>query len=174
MDYFLKKCDKIFNISQYNVSSEDHLKCRIRTTGLIEANYIINNVQFHIFDVGGQRNERKKWIQLFEGVTACIFVAALNHYAAVLFEDENKNAMLESLQLFEEITNSKWFKKTEIILFLNKNDLFRQCIKQNKPLNIYFNKEKYKPEKREYFEEYIGPQYVPSGIIIYNIMRLCV
>eukprot|EP01084_Bolivina_argentea_P127024 224736_1 len=161
MDYFLNKASVIFSPA-FEPNQEDHLKCRIRTTGLIEANYMINDVRFHIFDVGGQRNERKKWIQLFEGVTAVIFVAALNHYCAVLFEDEGKNAMLESLQLFEEIANSKWFKKTEMILFLNKDDLFKERIRQGIPLSVFFNSEMYKPLKHEYYEEYNGPQYVPN------------
>lgn len=33
---------------------------------------------YRLFDVGGQRNERRKWIHLFEGVTAVIFCAALS------------------------------------------------------------------------------------------------
>lgn len=31
-----------------------------------------------MFDVGGQRSERKKWIHCFEGVTAIIFCVALS------------------------------------------------------------------------------------------------
>ena len=116
MDYFFAKLDEIFKVD-YEPTLQDTLKCRIRTTGLIEEKYIINEVQFNIFDAGGQRNERKKWIALFEGVTAIIFVAALNHYCTVLFEDECKNSMHESLELFDEICNQKWFRKTEIILF---------------------------------------------------------
>lgn len=33
---------------------------------------------FRMFDVGGQRSERKKWIHCFEGVTAIIFCVALS------------------------------------------------------------------------------------------------
>jgi len=39
-----------------------------------------------MFDVGGQRSERKKWIQCFEGVTCIIFCTALSDYDQVLFE----------------------------------------------------------------------------------------
>ena len=77
-------------------------------------------------------------IKLFDGVTAIIFVAALNHYATILFEDESKNSMLESLQLFDEICNQKWFRKTEIILFLNKNDLFQQRLREGISLSVAF------------------------------------
>ena len=31
-----------------------------------------------MYDVGGQRNERRKWIHCFNDVTAIIFVAALS------------------------------------------------------------------------------------------------
>ena len=49
-----------------------------------------------MFDVGGQRNERKKWIHCFENVTAVIFVAAINEYNQVLYEDNTTSRMDES------------------------------------------------------------------------------
>ncbi len=41
-----------------------------------------------MFDVGGQRSERKKWIHCFEDVNAIIFIAAMSEYDLVLYEDE--------------------------------------------------------------------------------------
>lgn len=139
MDYFFNKAKEIMK-KDYIPSEEDVFKTRIRTTGMIENKFLINNEIFHVYDVGGQRNERKKWIHLFQDVTAVIFVAALNHYNALLFEDEKKNALHESVELFEELCNSKWFRKTEMILFLNKNDLFREQLKSEIPLSICFGK----------------------------------
>ena len=49
---------------------------------------------FEMYDVGGQRNERKKWIHCFEGVTAVIFVAAISEYDQKLFEDASTNRMV--------------------------------------------------------------------------------
>jgi len=83
-----------------------------------------------MFDVGGQRNERKKWIHCFENVTAVLFVAALSEYDQVLYEDENTNRMVEALNLFEEICNSRWFRETSMILMLNKRDLFGEKIQR--------------------------------------------
>ena len=40
----------------------------------------VDKVKFHMFDVGGQRDERRKWIQCFNDVTAIIFVAASSSY----------------------------------------------------------------------------------------------
>lgn len=46
--------------------------------------------------------------------------------------------MRESLLLFDSICNSKWFKKTSIILFLNKTDIFREKIEHNHLLSETF------------------------------------
>ena len=40
----------------------------------------------------------------------------------MLYEDDGTNRMEESLSLFEQICNSKWFAQTSVILFLNKQD----------------------------------------------------
>merc|ERR1712048_687920 len=73
-----------------------------RTTGVIEQKFEIKGTQFHIFDVGGQRSERKKWIRCFEHVTAVIFVASLSCFDEVMFEDDTQNAMIDSVDLFAE------------------------------------------------------------------------
>jgi len=92
----------------------------------------------HIFDVGGQQSERKKWIHCFENVTAVIFVASLSCYDELMFEDDTVNAMIDSLELFREICNLQWFVTTPIILFLNKKDLFEKKI-HIIPLTVCFN-----------------------------------
>jgi GTPase SAR1 family protein len=81
-------------------------------------------------DVGGQRSERTKWIYCFEDVTAILFFISLSEYNLTLFEDTTVNRMQESLKLFDEIVNAKWFVDTPVILFLNKSDLFREKIAQ--------------------------------------------
>ena len=108
---------------------KDVLKVRVRTSGIVEEEYVIDQVTFAMVDVGGQRNERKKWIHSFDAVTAVIFVAAISEYNQVLYEDATQNRMVESLNLFHEICSSKWFENTSIILFLNKRDLFEDKIK---------------------------------------------
>jgi len=108
----------------------DILRVRVRTTGIVDTTFTIEDLKFQIFDVGGQRNERKKWIHCFEKVTAVIFVAAINEYDQVLFEDQFTNRITEALNLFEETVNSRWFVDTAIILFLNKKDLFMEKLKK--------------------------------------------
>lgn len=41
-----------------------------------------------MFDVGGQRSERRRWVHCFEGVTCVIFCGALNEYDMMLVEDD--------------------------------------------------------------------------------------
>jgi len=103
----------------------------VRTTGIVESNFVIDGNHFKMMDVGGQRNERKKWLHCFSGVTAILFVVALHEYDQVLFEDEETNRMVEALNLFDEICNYKVFKKTSMILFLNKRDLFAEKIQKS-------------------------------------------
>uniref|UniRef100_A0A914KFU1 Uncharacterized protein n=1 Tax=Meloidogyne incognita TaxID=6306 RepID=A0A914KFU1_MELIC len=48
----------------------------------------MKTVDFLVFDVGGQRSERKKWIHCFENVNSIIFITAISEFDQVLFEDE--------------------------------------------------------------------------------------
>jgi len=134
--YFLDKVKEIAH-ENYLPSEQDVLRSRVRTTGIVSNEFIIDGNKFQMYDVGGQRNERKKWIHCFEGVTAVLFVAAISEYDQMLYEDEQMNRVTEALILFEEICNSRWFKKTSLILFLNKCDIFHEKI-QRVPLTVCF------------------------------------
>lgn len=146
--YFFGKIAEVGQPS-YIPTEQDVLRSRVRTTGIVENHFDIEGNQFKMFDVGGQRNERKKWIHCFEDVTAVLFVAAISEYDQVLYEDENTNRMDEALNLFEEISNSKWFGSTAIILFLNKRDLFQVKIE--------------KVSLRTCFPDYDGPDTYEDG-----------
>lgn len=124
--------DNLDRISSPNYipDQSDCLRCRARTTGIIETRFEINQLEFRIVDVGGQRSERKKWISCFQEVMALLFCVALSEYDQMLFEDQKVNRMHESLELFGSISNSKWFTSTSKILFLNKSDIFQDKIVQ--------------------------------------------
>jgi len=115
-----------------------------------------------MFDVGGQRDERRKWIQCFNDVTAIIFVTACSSYNMVLREDPTKLRLRESLDLFKSIWNNRyatsilrqakihdifnipfdfdecclfprrWLRTISVILFLNKQDLLAEKVKAGK------------------------------------------
>ena len=127
--YCFENIDR-FAAADWLPTEQDVLHVRAKTTGIVETTFSVRDTHFRMIDVGGQRNERKKWIHCFQEVTAIIYCVALNEYDMKLLEDEKVNRMLESLELFEYISNSKWFTRTAIILFLNKSDLFREKIKK--------------------------------------------
>jgi len=135
-EYFLDKVEELASPS-YVPSEQDILRVRVRTTGIVENEFIIDKNRFKMIDVGGQRNERKKWIHCFENVTAVLFVVDISAYDRMLYEDEKVNRLEEALNLFENICNSRWFRDTSIILFLNKSDLFKDKIK-TVPLTVTF------------------------------------
>eukprot|EP01117_Protostelium_nocturnum_P016687 TRINITY_DN666_c0_g1_i1.p1 TRINITY_DN666_c0_g1~~TRINITY_DN666_c0_g1_i1.p1 ORF type:complete len:356 (-),score=71.97 TRINITY_DN666_c0_g1_i1:176-1243(-) len=121
----------------YIPTKDDVLHVRARTTGIVEISFRIKEHAFRMIDVGGQRSERKKWIHCFEDVTAIIYCVALNEYDQKLYEDETVNRMVESLELFEQIVNSRWFTKTAVVLFLNKSDLFKDKIAKVPLSNLF-------------------------------------
>lgn len=127
-EYFLNALDKISE-PDYIPSVDDVLRCRVKTVGIVEAEFAYKGYKFKMIDVGGQKSERRKWIHVFDDVTAIIFVTSLSEYNQTLLEDEKKNRIHESIELFEEICNCRYFPTTPIIIFFNKVDIFEEKIK---------------------------------------------
>ncbi|SPO38479.1 probable guanine nucleotide-binding protein alpha-2 subunit [Pseudozyma flocculosa] len=136
MSYFYGDLARLFG-PDYVPTDLDILRCRNKTTGIIETTFPIDDRTYRIFDVGGQRSERKKWIHCFENVTAVLFLVALSGYDSCLVEDKDSNQMQEALMLFDSICNSKWFVRTSMIVFLNKVDIFRSKI-MHSSISQYF------------------------------------
>jgi len=144
--YYIRNLER-FVEADWVPTEEDAVMARIRTTGIVVTNLeealdekktteeekqlmFPDRLLFQVVDVGGQRNERKKWIHCFDDVRCVLFCDNLAGYNQVLFEDNTKNRMHESLELFNKVTYNKIFEATPIFLFLNKKDLFEQMIKE--------------------------------------------
>ncbi|RUP51583.1 hypothetical protein BC936DRAFT_147251 [Jimgerdemannia flammicorona] len=134
--YFFDRLDRLF-ASDYIPTDQDIIRCRVKTTGIVETVFHLGPLTYRMFDVGGQRSERKKWIHCFENVTALLFVVAISGYDQCLVEDKDANQMHEALMLFDSICNSQWFINTSMILFLNKIDIFKLKIAVS-PVSKYF------------------------------------
>ncbi|WRX32533.1 Guanine nucleotide binding protein (G-protein) [Theobroma cacao] len=138
--YFMENLQRLSD-ANYIPTKEDVLYARVRTTGVVEIQFspVGENKKsgevYRLFDVGGQRNERRKWIHLFEGVTAVIFCVAISEYDQTLFEDEQKNRMMETKELFDWVLKQPCFENTSFMLFLNKFDIFEKKVLKV-PLNV--------------------------------------
>ncbi|TID16308.1 hypothetical protein CANINC_004210 [Pichia inconspicua] len=134
--YFFENLERIRK-PDYLPSISDILRTRKQTSGIFDTKFQMDDLDIHLYDVGGQRSERKKWIHCFDNVTAIIFCVSLSEYDQTLLEAPDRNRLEESLSLFESVVNSMWFKRTAVILCLNKIDIFIDKL-QTSPLEKYF------------------------------------
>ncbi|XP_061627783.1 guanine nucleotide-binding protein subunit alpha-12a [Phyllopteryx taeniolatus] len=120
--YFMDNLERIGQLS-YVPSRQDILFARKATKGIVEHDFVIKKIPFKMVDVGGQRSQRQKWFQCFDGITSILFMVSSSEYDQVLMEDRRTNRLVESMNIFETIVNNKLFLNVSIILFLNKTDL---------------------------------------------------
>uniref|UniRef100_A0A3Q1EE97 Guanine nucleotide-binding protein G(o) subunit alpha-like n=1 Tax=Acanthochromis polyacanthus TaxID=80966 RepID=A0A3Q1EE97_9TELE len=123
--YFFENMSRIIK-PNYIPTETDVLRVRVRTCGIIETHFILPVDR--LYDVGGVRSERKKWLSCFDCVQVVLFVVALSTYDMTLLDDPSVNRLQESLELFSSICINTVFQKTSLILFMNKADLFREKI----------------------------------------------
>jgi guanine nucleotide-binding protein G(o) subunit alpha len=155
---FLQDLNRIAS-SKFIPTQQDILLARVKTTQVVMERYRIDGIDFEMYDVGGQRSERRKWIDCFESVDAVIFVAALSEYDQSLAEARRTNRMLEALELFKSICNNRAFANTSIMLFLNKKDVFAEKI-------LYSDIAAQKP-----FADYAGPPHDFNSGVLYFIQK---
>ncbi|BGP04098.1 hypothetical protein RTBOTA2_006816 [Rhodotorula toruloides] len=127
-EYFFTHLARIASPS-YLPTEEDVLRTRVRSIGVVEQTFeVLKGRKLRVVDVGGQRSERKKWVHQFENIGMLIFVVAVSEYNQTLFEDSRQNRLDESLELWEMISASRWFRRSTFVLFLNKTDIFERKI----------------------------------------------
>ncbi|XP_015227656.1 PREDICTED: guanine nucleotide-binding protein G(o) subunit alpha-like [Cyprinodon variegatus] len=137
--YFFENISRIISPA-YIPTEADVLRVRVRTCGIIETHFQVEETIFRLYDVGGQRSERRKWLSCFDSIHAVLFVVALTSYDQTLLEDPSMNRLQESLELFSSVCSNKVFQKNSLILFLNKTDLFREKILHSgRHLRVYLS-----------------------------------
>ncbi|KAJ3317591.1 Guanine nucleotide-binding protein G(o) subunit alpha [Blyttiomyces sp. JEL0837] len=131
--YFMQETERIF-AKNFKPTDLDILTARVITTSVIEQRFVIEGVTFKIFDVGGQRSERKKWAPYFDDVVAIIFISAISCYDQIdLFKVKLKNMPIS--QFFPDYNGPNTFKPTSEFfarkfVALNKN--------QKKKIYVHF------------------------------------
>jgi GTPase SAR1 family protein len=120
----------------YVPTHEDIIHVRKKTNGIQEYHLKYDGKAVTIVDVGGQKSERRKWIDQFEKTTAIIFLVAINEYDLNMEEEVTENRLVDSIKMFRALSSS-FLKDKPFILFLNKSDLFQKKI-QKVPLASVF------------------------------------
>ncbi|KAI9353595.1 guanine nucleotide binding protein, alpha subunit [Obelidium mucronatum] len=143
--YVMTHIDR-FSDPLFHPTDDDILVARVTTTGSCP-------LQSMMLAVNAVNDG--KWAQFFEDSQSIIFLVAISAYDQVCMEDEETNRIVEAMNLFASICNNPLFKKTDMILFLNKIDLFQEKIKA-RPISLYF-------------PDYVGPnEYQESSKYFVN------
>lgn len=74
----------------YIPSRQDILFARKATKGIVEHDFVIKKIPFKMVDVGGQRSQRQKWFQCFDGITSILFMVSSSEYDQVYKHDRGK------------------------------------------------------------------------------------
>ncbi|KAG7169377.1 Guanine nucleotide-binding protein G(f) subunit alpha-like [Homarus americanus] len=132
---FLDRVEEVRQIN-YEPTIQDILHSRRRTTDIQKIEFEVKvpkrygggSLNFWMFDVGGQRGERKKWIQVFDGIQAVLFLVSASCFDLVIREDEETNRLQESIDIFQSVWHSRFLKNCGFIVFLNKQDILREKV----------------------------------------------
>lgn len=127
-------------------TTDDILHSRKITTGIHEIIFSVKipksmggGIQeFRMFDVGGQRDQRNKWLQVFEGIQAVLFIISCCDFDQTLREDPTQNRLVEAMELFSCVWHNRFLASAGIIVFLNKQDIMAEKIKMGKHIATYF------------------------------------
>lgn len=130
----------------YIPTTEDILHNRKITTGVQQINFSVpvsrklggGAHDIRMFDVGGQRNQRTKWIQVFEGIQAILFMMSCGDYDQSLREEPTVNRLKESLRVFSDVWHNRYLCSAGVIVFLNKQDIMEEKIRNGKSIAKYF------------------------------------
>eukprot|EP00835_Amoeboradix_gromovi_P005706 NODE_567_length_6607_cov_0.300553.p1 type:complete len:342 gc:universal NODE_567_length_6607_cov_0.300553:3113-4138(+) len=143
-DYYLEHVSRFFE-SDFVPTEEDIVMARVMTTGIITTAIASPPITFSVVDVGGQRNERRKWIHSFDNVSAVMFLVNISGYDTVLFEDATQNRLDECYNLFQQTVNNPIFAEIPFYVLFNKKDIFESKIRTKSV------------RKCAVFEDYQGP-----------------
>lgn len=150
-DSLLNRVDEIRNVD-YIPNNDDILQSRRRTSEIQKLEFQVKlpvksgpNIHqtFCMFDVGGQRGERRKWIQVFDGVSAVMFLIDSSSFDAI--DDENgRNKLRETINLFHEVWTTRFLLNSNFVLLFNKQDILKEKIQRGHKIEDHF------PEYKQY------------------------
>lgn len=141
----LNRVDEIRN-ANYIPNDDDILQSRRRTSDIQKLEFQVKlpikscsaiHQTFCMFDVGGQRGERRKWIQVFDGVSAVMFLIDSSSFDAI-DEENGRNKLKETINLFYEVWTTRFLLNSNFVLLFNKQDILREKINRGHNIEDHF------------------------------------
>ncbi|KAJ1337134.1 hypothetical protein BSLG_006607 [Batrachochytrium salamandrivorans] len=128
--YFLSRAE-VFGKLGYVPTNEDILHIRAPTLAVSETVFKIGIHHYRLFDVGGQRGLRKQWAPFFDNCHSVLFVTSIAGYDQTLQEESEvkANRLHDAIELFGGVVNNRLLARAEMLLFLNKKDVFEEKLK---------------------------------------------
>ncbi|KAJ7098368.1 G-protein alpha subunit-domain-containing protein [Mycena epipterygia] len=132
--FFLNDLPRVTALN-YVPSDDDVMKARQKTieasdyTFKMKPNQYSDGQTWSITDVGGSKAQRQQWSTFFQNVSAIIFLAPMSCFNQSLTEDSNINRLEDSWTLWKEICSNILLAQVDLILFLNKYDIFDRKLK---------------------------------------------
>jgi len=131
---------------QYVPTKIDVLRTRYPTSNTTEHRVqikkgLFGRTNFVFTDIGGQVRHRDQWPDLLEKKKYILFFASLAEYNEKLEEDQTRNRLQESIDLFRSIVEHMQEENIDksFMLMLNKEDLFEtKFLDEEIPLSDYF------------------------------------
>ncbi|KLO16457.1 G-protein alpha subunit [Schizopora paradoxa] len=174
--FFLNDAVRIAT-TNYEPTDDDILRARLRTLGVEEHHLKMENHtsiidstrDWIIYDVGGCRGNRDKWVPYFDDITAIIFLAPLL-FTQTLAEAPTINRLEDTIALWKKICANPLLQRATIVLFLNKMDILERTLESGVKLSDYVpsygvdapndvkNVKKYFRNKLKAFQKAFSPQ----------------
>ncbi|KAJ7015783.1 guanine nucleotide-binding protein alpha-4 subunit, partial [Mycena alexandri] len=124
--FFLDDLERVTS-PNYLPTDDDVLRARLKTVGVSEYTFEMEvstgretGTEWRIVDVGGSRSQVPTWVPFFDDVDAIIFLAPIAGFDQVLAEDKTEDSVL----LWKAVCSNKLLAGVDLVLFLNKCDIF--------------------------------------------------
>lgn len=153
--FFIDKIDELAK-PNYDLTTEDAMRLRVRTTGFVDLSASFEARPVRVIDAGGAISERKKWssVLVLDGTKAVVFAASLSAYNETMYEDSERNQMVDSINLLHDLMDTPvpqlQVENTIWILLLTKAQIFKAKLRKV-PLATCF-------------PEYTGPNTYSSAL----------
>ena len=94
ISYFISRIDDIMSID-YLPTDNDILHTHTELLGIVTERYSTGNTVYEMYDISNQKNEKKKWIHYFEGVSVIVYIVSLACYdERIMVDGESTNSMV--------------------------------------------------------------------------------